>query len=64
MARKGAKRTPIAPLGQIGVRYEGLEGDRVYTREDICRHFGYNADAVPAENARSAARKSRSMVPR
>ena len=56
MARKAAKQTPMALLGQIGVRYEELEPGRVYTREGICRHFGYNADAVPTENARLAAR--------
>ncbi|BBO32105.1 hypothetical protein [Lacipirellula parvula] len=56
MARKAAKQTPMAPLGQIGVRYEGLERDRMYTREDLCRHFGYNPEAVPVDNARSATR--------
>lgn len=56
MAKRRTKKPAPQVAGQFGVRFEGLERDRVYTREDICRHFGYDADAAAPEDRTSAVR--------
>lgn len=56
MAKKRVKRAARRQAGEFGVRFEGLERDRVYTREDLCRHFGYDADAVAPDDRTAAVR--------